>query len=92
MPSRITADDREDAFAHAALGLCHAAQGRADPARHHQRRALELEGDNPEIQRIVDEIDRLLGPGGGPSPESLGSLLFMMLAAVTGRSKKGLGA
>lgn len=39
---------------------------------------LALDGDNPEIRRIADEIDRLLGP-----------LLFLMLAAVMGRSKKG---
>jgi len=87
----VLADDPDDAFAHAALGLCYAVQGRADPARHHQRRALELEGDNPEIRRIAAEIDRLLGPDGGLSHESIGSLLFMMLAAVMGRSKKGAG-
>lgn len=50
---------------------------------------LALDGDNPEIRRIADEIDRLLGPGGGPSAEDLGPLLFMTLAAVMGRSKKG---
>jgi len=81
------AQDPDDAFANAALGLCHALQGRADEARERQRRALELDGDNPEIRRIADEIDRILGAGGGPSREELGGLLLMLIAGVMGRTK-----
>jgi ADP-ribosyl-[dinitrogen reductase] hydrolase len=86
------AQDPDDAFAQVALGLCNALQGRAADARERQRRALELDGDNPEVRRISDEIDRILGAGGGPSREELGGLLLMLIAGVMGRTKKEPGS
>ncbi len=38
----------DNADAHAALAICDAKLGRADPARRHVQRAMELEPDNPD--------------------------------------------
>ncbi len=81
----------EDGLAHAAMGICCAACGRAQEAREHQRRALELDGSDPEVQKLSAEIDRLLDQGGGPAPEVLGSMLLAMIGAVLTRSRHGSG-
>ena len=49
----------DDAAAHATLAICDAKLGRMDPARHHIRRALEIEPTNPDhllYAAIVAEI------------------------------------
>jgi serine/threonine protein kinase/tetratricopeptide (TPR) repeat protein len=51
--------DPDNAAAHATLALCDAKLGRMDPARHHIRRALEIEPTNPDhllYAAIVAEV------------------------------------
>lgn len=75
-----------DAFAHAALGLCYAHRKKDSDARMQQRIALDLAGDDPEVQRVCEEIDRILDSG-GMSPEQMEVLFLTMLGAMMGRSR-----
>ncbi len=79
----------DDAIAHMGLGTCHALAGKADEARHHQQKGLELGGDDPEVQRLSAEIDRILDSGPEPSNEEIKALLLLMLASVMNRPKNG---
>lgn len=51
----------DNADAHAALAICDAKLGRADPARRHVQRAMELEPDNPDHLLYAAIVDDLAG-------------------------------
>lgn len=79
--------NQEDAHAHAALGLAYASQGRATDARREQARALELDGDNPEIKKASDDIDRILDGGGVENEDKL-QMAFILMTLFIGRTRK----
>jgi serine/threonine-protein kinase len=68
LAERELALNPDNAAAHATLAICDAKLGRKDPARHHIRRALEIEPSNPDhllyaaiIADIAGESDQAIG-------------------------------
>ena len=84
----VLSRDQDDAFSHAAVGICYARGGKKADARWHQHRALELDRDDPEIKQMCADIDRILDGDGGPSPDELNTMLMTMLAVLASRAKK----
>ncbi len=75
----------DDALAHVTLGLSYAVQGRAAEARAEQARALALDGKDPEVLKVSDQIDGVLAGGGGSEKEQTTKALMLVILALLAR-------
>ncbi len=81
----------DDPHVHMGLGVCYALEGKEKEAREYQRRGLELGGDDPDVKRVSDDIDRILDSGTGSSKEELLSLFLLLVAAAMNKPKRWPG-
>ncbi|MFH1812179.1 MAG: hypothetical protein ABIJ09_25810 [Pseudomonadota bacterium] len=84
------AEHPDDACGHGLAGVAYAQMRWDSDARQEQAEALRLGKDRPEVMRLVDEIDEILGKGGGEEDEQKALLAMFVMAALMRRGSRSL--